>query len=143
MITVVGSVNIDVSVAVQRLFEPGETVMGQAVVSVGEKGANQAVAAAHLGSQGSLVACVGHDAFGQRAGERLEQEHTDSYLSTSASPTGLALIGRAAHGQNLIMVSPGANADLGGVRQRGGPYDPLARYGVHRPGTRCSFKGET
>lgn len=115
MITVVDSVNTDVSVGVPKLPKPGETVLGQdAVIGLGGKGANQAVAAARLGAQVALVACVGLDVFGRRARERLEQEHIDlSHLGASTSPTGLALVGRGGNAQNIIMVAPGANADLG------------------------------
>src|SRR5262245_34853193 len=65
-ITVLGSLNIDISVAVQRLPAPGETVLGPgAVIAPGGKGANQAVAAARLGGAVRMTGCTGDDDFGR------------------------------------------------------------------------------
>lgn len=114
MISVVGSVNVDLSVRVSHLPRPGETVQGEdAQVGLGGKGANQAVAAARLGADVALVAAVGEDAFGRLALEQLAREGVRTgRVKRSPRPTGLALIGVDAAGQNSILVSPGANADL-------------------------------
>ncbi len=59
-LTVIGSLNMDISVSVSRLPGPGETVLGAwAVIGPGGKGANQAVAAARLGGAVRMAGCVG------------------------------------------------------------------------------------
>ena len=64
-ITVLGSLNMDISVAVPRLAGPGETVLGSAAVfQPGGKGANQALAAARLGAAVRMSGCCGADDFG-------------------------------------------------------------------------------
>src|SRR5579862_5070810 len=66
-VTVVGSLNMDISVTVPSLPGPGMTVLGSAArFSPGGKGGNQAVAAARLGAEVDMVGCVGDDAFGQQ-----------------------------------------------------------------------------
>ena len=68
-LTVLGSLNMDISVTVPTLPGPGATVLGGAAAfAPGGKGANQAVAAARLGAAGSgvrMVGCVGDDDFGR------------------------------------------------------------------------------
>ena len=57
-ITVLGSLNMDISVTVPRLAGPGETVLGSAArLQPGGKGANQAVAAARLGASVRMAGC--------------------------------------------------------------------------------------
>ena len=65
-VTVVGSLNTDISLAVPHLPGPGETVLSPAgaVIGSGGKGANQAVAAARLGAAVRMVGCCGDDQFG-------------------------------------------------------------------------------
>src|SRR5512136_1606070 len=71
-VLVVGSANVDVSVSTETLPRPGETVFGDgSVISVGGKGANQAVAAASCGAATQLVARVGRDAFGRMVRDEL------------------------------------------------------------------------
>ncbi|MFM9973141.1 MAG: ribokinase [Beijerinckiaceae bacterium] len=114
-VLVVGSVNMDVSVHVQHLPCAGETVPGSdATVALGGKGANQAVAAARLGGHVHLVGCVGNDAFGQQAKDALAFENLDlsTLRSIDSVSTGVALITVAKNGQNMITLSPGANARL-------------------------------
>ena len=66
-VTVLGSLNMDISVTVPRLPEPGATVLGSAArFTPGGKGANQAVAAARLGAAVRMAGCVGDDDFGRR-----------------------------------------------------------------------------
>jgi ribokinase len=115
LIAVVGSVNIDVAVRVSRLPKPGETMLGEdAVLSLGGKGANQAVAAARLGASVRLIGRIGGDAFGEAALAALAAEGVtlDGVILTPRAATGVALITIGGDGQNMITVSPGANAAL-------------------------------
>ena len=114
-IVVVGSLNEDTTVRVARLPEPGETVLGQGhFTDTGGKGANQAVAAARLGRSVAMVGMVGAD----RAGMLLLQTLGGAGVATEAvrkapqAPTGMALITVDEHGENMIVVSPGANGAL-------------------------------
>ena len=64
-VTVLGSMNMDISVTVPELPSPGATVLGSAArFAPGGKGGNQAVAAARLGAEVRMAGCVGHDDFG-------------------------------------------------------------------------------
>ena len=116
MIAVVGSVNRDVVVTVDRLPEPGETVVGaDHFESPGGKGANQAVAAARLGADVSFYGAVGDDPPGRAlvAGLAAEGVATTGVRLIPDVPTGLAVITVDAAGENTIVVVPGANAALG------------------------------
>jgi len=114
-IVVVGSLNQDTTVRVARLPQPGETVLGQGHFSdAGGKGANQAVAAARLGSAVAMVGMVGADAAGARLLQSLREagvSATSVGRSTEVA-TGLALITVDESGENMIVVSPGANGAL-------------------------------
>ncbi len=115
-LTVLGSLNMDISVAVQRLPAPGETVLGSgAVIAPGGKGANQAVAAARLGGAVRMIGCTGDDEFGRMARSALEAEGVDvgGVRAVEDSATGLALITVDAAGENVITVAPGANGRAG------------------------------
>ena len=117
-ITVLGSLNMDISVAVPRLPAPGETVLGSgAVIAPGGKGANQAVAAARLGGTVRMIGCTGDDEFGRMARSALEAEGVDAdgVRAVAGSATGLALITVDAAGENVITVAPGANGLVGDV----------------------------
>jgi ribokinase len=112
-VCVVGSINLDLVVAVERLPAPGETVVGGDHEALpGGKGANQAVAAARLGRQTALVGRVGDDDAGRRLVAALRAEGVDvsAVAVDPAAPTGIALIAVDARGENAIVVSPGANA---------------------------------
>src|SRR5262245_3291993 len=77
-ITVVGSANRDLTFRAERLPRPGETVFGTSFYrGFGGKGANQAVAAARLGADVSLVGRVGTDEFGRAIREQLVLEGID------------------------------------------------------------------
>ena len=66
-VCVIGSANVDYTVALPRLPSPGETVSGGTLlVNLGGKGANQAVAARRLGGEVRMIGCVGDDADGRR-----------------------------------------------------------------------------
>ena len=111
-VVVVGSVNVDFVVTVDRLPQEGQTVSGGSFERFGGgKGANQAVAAARAGAQVQLVGCVGTDAEGAAALAELAADQVDTthVRQTSAAATGVALITVAADGGNQIAVAPGAN----------------------------------
>lgn len=114
MIVVVGSLNMDIVVRVERLPVPGETVLGEDYeCHPGGKGANQAIAAARLGGKVRLVGRVGTDVFGQQLCSQLESAHVETaWLETVSGPSGVALVTVDKAGQNTIVVSPGANAKL-------------------------------
>jgi ribokinase len=116
MIAVVGSVNLDIVVGVERHPSPGETVLGGDRVDLpGGKGANQAVAAARLGREVVFVGRVGADAAGRRLRGALQEAGVDlRHLREDAeAPSGVALIAVAPSGENTIIVSPGANGRVG------------------------------
>ena len=115
-IVVVGSVNLDLVVRVERLPEPGETVGGGAFSRVpGGKGANQAVACARLGADVTMIAAVGRDADAGEALAGLRAAGVGLELHESEQPTGVALIQVDAAGETTIAVAPGANATLAAV----------------------------
>jgi ribokinase len=112
-VVVVGSVNADLVVAVERLPAPGETVTGGSFEHHGGgKGANQAVAAARAGADVRLVGAVGDDDLGADALRELEGEGIDvsAVARLADAPTGVALIVRDDEGENAIAVASGANA---------------------------------
>jgi len=116
-VTVLGSLNMDISVTVPRLPEPGATVLGSAArFTPGGKGANQAVAAARLGASVRLAGCVGDDDFGRRLLAALADEGVDAgaVRTVTGTPTGLAMISVDRAGENLITVAPGANHEVSG-----------------------------
>ncbi|MER2262391.1 MAG: ribokinase [Psychrobacillus sp.] len=111
MITVIGSMNMDIVVQTDNFPVQGETVLGQLFTTVpGGKGANQAVAAARLGSDVHMLASVGADSFGRELLEDLKANgvNTDSVIQTEDAATGIANI-LLSDGDNRIIVVPGAN----------------------------------
>jgi ribokinase len=114
-VTVLGSLNMDISVTVPRLPEPGATVLGSAArFTPGGKGANQAVAAARLGAAVRMAGCVGGDDFGRKLLAALREEgvDADAVRTVTGVPTGLAMISVDPAGENLITVAPGANHEV-------------------------------
>jgi ribokinase len=111
MITVFGSVNMDLIATTARLPEPGETVAGTSfATAAGGKGANQALAAARAGSGVRMVAAVGEDEFAAPALALLKGAGADlSSVKHVPGPTGTALILVGGDGENMIAVVPGAN----------------------------------
>lgn len=113
-LTVVGSINADITAMTHRLPAAGETVGGGRLShSPGGKGANQAVASARLGALTRMVGAVGSDASGAamtqalaRAGVGIED------VALVDSETGTALIMVDADGENQIAVCEGANAHV-------------------------------
>ena len=78
-IVVVGSCNIDITVECDRWAKPGETIFGKRLtVNPGGKGANQAVAAARLGAEVTMVGCIGDDVYGQLVQKALKENNVDA-----------------------------------------------------------------
>lgn len=114
-VVVVGSANVDFVVRAPRIPRAGETVLGGDLRRFpGGKGANQAVAAARLEAEVTLVARVGDDDLGRDAveGYRAEGIDTRHLVVDPGAPTGAALIVVDEEGENAIAVAPGANARL-------------------------------
>lgn len=114
-IVVIGSVNLDIVAAADRLPAPGETVTGAELNHYpGGKGANQALAAARLGADVSILAHVGKDSAADDALVLLREGGVDLSRCDAIDgvPTGVALISVAKSGENQIVVAPGANRSL-------------------------------
>ena len=113
-LTVVGSINADITATTSRLPAAGETVGGGRLSrSPGGKGANQAAAAARLGARTRMIGAVGPDTDGQAmlqalraAGVRIDA------IAEATAETGTALIMVDADGENQIAVCEGANAEV-------------------------------
>ena len=106
---------MDLVVHVPHLPQPGETVIGGAFLrAAGGKGANQAVAAARLGAETTLLARVGDDEFGHRLRKGLAEAgvRTGAVKTVADCPSGIALILVDASGQNCIVITAGANGRL-------------------------------
>ncbi|NVO18895.1 MAG: ribokinase [Bacteroidetes bacterium] len=114
-IVVVGSCNTDMVIKADRLPIPGETILGGTFfMNPGGKGANQAVAAARMGGNVTLISKTGNDVFGKQSVMLYATENikTDYIVSDSVHPSGVALITVDANGENCIVVASGANAYL-------------------------------
>jgi ribokinase len=114
-LTVVGSINIDLTSTVGSFPRPGETVLAtrSLVRELGGKGANQARAAARLTGRAQMVGSVGDDLDGSFALEQLTAAGVDvSGVVRHDEPTGVALITLDASGENTIVVNAGANHAL-------------------------------
>jgi ribokinase len=119
-LTVVGSINLDLEAQVERLPRPGETLSGATLARIpGGKGANQAVAAARLGAEVRMVGCVGKDANAEEALAGLREAGIELDVREVETPTGVAIIFVAADAENVIVVVPGANAEVGGFTAPG------------------------
>jgi ribokinase len=113
-VAVIGAVNADYIIRVDRLPRPGETVTGGRLsIRSGGKGANQAHAAARLGADVLLVASVGTDTAARDERAALAADGVDTRgLADCAGSTGLAVVLVDASGENAIAVAPGANERL-------------------------------
>ena len=114
-ITVVGSSNFDLFSRPPRFPKPGETLMGgEFRTDFGGKGANQAVTAARLGAQVTMVTRIGRDVFGQRMLENYTEQgiNTRYVFVDEMRASGVADIWVDDGGQNVIIISPGANMAL-------------------------------
>ena len=113
-IVVVGSINIDLVSKAERIPVSGETVLGNEFKThLGGKGANQAVAVARLGYPVHMIGKVGSDSFGERLRSGLEHAGVDvSAVGTVEDSSGVAMIVVSPEGDNIIVVTPGANSAL-------------------------------
>lgn len=115
-ILVIGSLNMDMVVDMERLPDRGETVSGYGMrYAAGGKGANQAAAAGRLGENAAMLGCIGRDAFGERLAESLKENGVDiSRVRTCPDrQTGMAVIQVDGGGGNTIVVIGGANESCG------------------------------
>lgn len=113
-LVVMGSVNQDLTIRVSEFPYPGETLTASTLESsVGDKSANQAIAASLVGATACLVARTGADAAGELAVRVLEDAGVRSEgVSCGTEPTGTAFISVRDDGGNTIVVLPGANSQL-------------------------------
>jgi len=115
-ITVVGSINMDLVIQVERIPRPGETLRGTSLNLVpGGKGANQAVAAARLGAESRFAGKVGDDAFGSQLRDQLQADGVllETLEVQPRTSSGVALIHVSSEGENSISIVGGANACVG------------------------------
>lgn len=114
-IVVVGSFNMDLVVRLPIIPRPGETLLGGVFATYpGGKGSNQAVAAARLGGEVTMIGRVGVDTFGDQLRTMARSEGIDTRF-VGIDPheaTGVALIEVDDQGQNSIAVASGANFTL-------------------------------
>lgn len=112
---VLGSINVDHVIRVPYFPKAGETLTGYGYqIAYGGKGANQAVAAARVGAKVSFIGAIGDDQIGQTMKQAFEQDgiDTSAICVIPNQSTGLAMIQVADSGENIIVISAGANADL-------------------------------
>jgi len=113
-VCVVGSVNLDLSLGVETLPRPGETVLASSLTyAPGGKGGNQAVAAARAGARVQFVGAVGDDAAAARLRAHLVSNgvRLDGTVETPG-PSGTAIVVVDGNAENTIVVAPGANGRL-------------------------------
>ena len=114
-IFVIGSINTDMVAMTEVLPSPGETVMGREfMMTAGGKGANQAVAAARMGGDVTMIGRLGNDVFAEQSIKRLKSENINCEFITkdTEKSSGVALISVDQNGENHIVVAPGANETL-------------------------------
>jgi len=114
LITVIGSINLDLIATVDRLPKPGETVPGDGFSTApGGKGANQALAARRAGSEVRMIGSVGKDGFAGEALALLRDGGVDlSSVREAAAATGIAVILVEQSGENVIAIVPGGNGAI-------------------------------
>ncbi len=113
-VVVVGSINLDLVANAEHIPSAGETVHGSNFqMHPGGKGANQAVAVARLGYPVQMIGKVGSDALGEQLRNQLQAAGVGlEGVSMVDGPSGVAMIVVANHGENCIVVTPGANAHV-------------------------------
>lgn len=129
-VVVLGSSNLDLVANVDRLPSPGETVLGNDYAEhAGGKGLNQAVACRRAGADTAFITCLGHDSAGESLHRLMTAEGIAAYITDHHGPTGRALIAVDQHGENSIVVVPGANAELS-ISVVDAHRDVISRCGV-------------
>ena len=114
-ITVVGSINSDITAYLSKFPEKNQTILANnSTLTIGGKGLNQAVAAAQAGGKVNMIASVGSDVFGELALKYLEDNLVDTsgIRIVEGVATGTANIMVTEEGDNMIVVAAGANACL-------------------------------
>ncbi len=114
-IVVVGSVNLDMFFRTDKLPDPGETVVATSVQkSYGGKGANQAVTVARLGGKAVMVCRVGQDSAGKELFDNFKRSgvYTKYVIHDPDFSSGTAFVIVDSHGENSIVIHPGANMKL-------------------------------
>lgn len=111
---VVGSLNLDTTLTVSHHPAPGETIAASSRSrSIGGKGANQAIAAARAGATVAMVGAVGWDADATAIVDGLTRAGVDTDgVQRQPGESGAAVVVVAADGENLIVISAGANAAI-------------------------------
>ncbi len=116
-ISVVGSINMDMTVTAERIPLKGETLTGDRISYIpGGKGANQAVAMAKLGANVQMFGCVGKDSSGEMLIANMEKYGIDTRFIKKVPdvPTGTAFI-TVGDNDNTIIVIAGANGCVDGT----------------------------
>lgn len=113
-IVVVGSINLDLVAKADHIPAAGETVHGSDFqMHPGGKGANQAVAVARLGYPVQMIGKLGTDALGEQLRSHLQGAGVGlEGVGHSEGASGVAMIVVAPQGENCIVVTPGANAQV-------------------------------
>ena len=114
MITVFGSINLDLIARVSRIPAPGETVPGTSfTTAAGGKGANQALAAKRAGSMVKLVGAAGNDTMAEQALALLKADGVDlTGVKRLDVQQGIAMIMVGDDGENIIGIVPGTNGTM-------------------------------
>lgn len=122
-IVVVGSINLDVTFNVDWLPQSGRTTtILNSATAAGGKGANQAVGAAKLNREVSLIGEIGNDADAAFLFDTLERENvtTQGVHRDLNAQTGKAYIYIEKGGESAVTILSGANGNLSaaGIRKR-------------------------
>lgn len=123
-VVVVGSLNADLTITVERLPSAGETVAGRDFATrPGGKGANQAVAAARLGGAVSLIGAVGDDAHGKMLVQAADRDgiDTDSVVKIPDTATGWLSLRSTLMGRTPLSSSPAQTVGLRHTTSSGKP----------------------
>lgn len=113
-ISVVGSINMDLTVTAERIPLKGETLKGSDLKNIpGGKGANQAVAMAKLGADVEMFGCIGDDLYGETLLDNLKNVgvKTEHIRKVPGVSTGIAMI-TVGDNDNTIVVVAGANGKV-------------------------------
>lgn len=114
-ILVIGSMNMDAIVQIEKMPNEGETLMATGAAMIpGGKGANQAVGIGKLGGNVFAIGHLGNDNDGRDIYQNLLSSHvkTDGIVFDELAATGKAYVSVAQNGKSTIVVHPGANAFL-------------------------------
>ena len=115
-IAVLGSLNADLVIQMNRYPNPGETVVAKSFEQFsGGKGANQAVACGRLDASVSMFGAVGKDIFASKLLQSLKESNVNynDVQHCEDTSTGMAHIWVDANGENSIAIVAGANGRVG------------------------------